>query len=74
MHTQQEWEDARDLDSLLGGIDFNEMLSNVFNKAYEQKPELFAGAQWINNEYGYPLWVRPGVDWVPDDDEEDDFF
>lgn len=49
----------------------------IYETAFERNPEVFGDIRWINNEDGLPLWVRPGVEWIPDyeledDDEEDD--
>jgi hypothetical protein len=50
----------------------------IYSTAYDRRPELFNKLQWINNDDGMPLWVRPGVEWKPeydlsydDDDDED---
>lgn len=53
-------------------VDF-ERLEEIYATAYERDPEAFDGVQWVNNEEGMPLWVRPGVEWQTDLDDEDDY-
>ena len=45
---------------------------DVYGEAYDRRPELFDKLLWINDEDGMPLWVRPGVDWIPDHELDDD--
>ena len=52
-----------------------DMRCSVLETLFEEQPELLADIPWINDDNGMPLWVRPGVTWIPDhelDDEEDD--
>jgi long-subunit fatty acid transport protein len=74
LFTKEQWEDARGTDYFLGTYDFNDMLSQVMGLAFERSPNTFNGVQWINDDYGFPLWVRPGVEWSADDDDEEDFY
>jgi|TARA_R110002012_G_scaffold201511_1_gene370446 hypothetical protein len=55
------------------GIDiiYYDMQSETYNALYDENPSLFEGFQWINSEDGMPLWVRPGVNWVPDYEYDD---
>jgi hypothetical protein len=45
----------------------------VMETCFEEKPELFEGIRWINDENGMPLWVQPGVEWTIEEDDEDEF-
>ena len=50
------------------------MRCSVLEALFEEQPELFEGSSWMNDDNGMPLWVRPGVTWIPDfelDDEDD---
>lgn len=40
----------------------------VMEACFEERPELFEGIKWVNDDNGMPLWVRPGVEWSVDDD------
>lgn len=70
LYSKEEWDFAKGTDELLGLSEHYQMSTKVFDVAFERHPELFEGCQWFNNEDGLPLWVRPGVEWVPDDDED----
>ena len=72
LYSQEEWETAKGIDDLLGLSEHNDMCSEVFNLAFERRPELFKDIQWVNSDYGFPLWVRPGVEWRLEDDEDED--
>lgn len=48
------------------------MQCSVFESLFEDQPELFKDYQWINSEQGMPLWVRPGVEWTLDDEDDDE--
>ena len=74
LFTKDQWDYARGTDSYLGTYTFNDMLSQVMGLAFERSPDTFGGVQWINDDFGIPLWVRPGVEWSPDDDDEDEDF
>lgn len=52
--------------------DLYEMRWEVLATVFERDPELFEGINWINDDNGMPLWVRPGVNWIPDFELEDD--
>lgn len=64
LYTKAEWQEAIDNDGPLQ-MTHLEMLSEVYDKAFERDPEAFGNIQWINSEYGMPAWVRPGVEWSP---------
>lgn len=67
LYSKDEWDEARkDTGSL--GMELLDMQTNVYDKAFETKPETFNGIQWINSDFGIPAWVRPGVEWSPSDD------
>ena len=71
---KETWEERRNKFEDVGiDILYYDMQCAVFEKLYEQKPNLFTNYQWINDETGMPLWVRPGVDWVPQQDLDDEY-
>ena len=53
-----------------------EMLQEIYDSVYEENPEVFDGIQWLDSDLGLPVWVRPGVEWIPahelEDDDDDD--
>ena len=57
------------------GIDCKlyQMQCEVFEKLYNEQPDYFTGYQWINSDDGMPLWVRPGVEWLTQDELEDEY-
>lgn len=73
LFTDEEWEEADQIDDFLGTSDSNDMLSQVLEVAYERSPECFEDIQWVNTEYGFPLWVKPGVEWESENSNDDDF-
>jgi hypothetical protein len=67
LYTKHEWEVAERAHKSLGiSFEYYEMQCEVFDSLYEDNPGLFDNYQWINAEDGMPLWVRPGVEWIPD--------
>lgn len=48
----------------------------VFAVAFERDPEAFDGIQFLNDEDGLPLWVRPGYEdqWKSNHEFEDEDF
>lgn len=76
LYTQEEWDKAaKEADERGFSLDFNLMREEGFAATYEKHPELFDGISYINSEDGFPLWVREGVEWIPDhelDDDDDD--
>jgi hypothetical protein len=71
LFTDEQWEEANQFDSLMGTSDSSDMLSQVLETAFEREPHAFNNVQWINSEYGFPLWVRPGVEWQTDYDDDE---
>ena len=64
---QEEWDKQNAIYDQRGiNFELNCMIEDVITDVFTTKPELFEGAQWINDDNGLPLWVRPGVEWVPD--------
>lgn len=74
LYPKSNWETSRkNYDSLGLDIEYYDMQCATFDALYEEDPALFDGFQWINSEDGMPLWVRPGIDWIPDHELEDDY-
>jgi len=74
LYTEHEWTVAQRAYECLGiSIEYYEMQCEVFDALYEDKPELFTEYQWINADDGMPLWVRPGVEWIPEHFYEEDY-
>ena len=74
LFSKEQWNEASELDDLLGTTDSTDMLCQVLDVVFERKPEVFESIQWINTEFGFPLWVRPGVDWEPQDNDNEDYY
>jgi hypothetical protein len=74
LFSKDDWDEARGTDSLIGSTEYNDMLSQVLDAAFNRQPESFKGMQWINTEWGFPLWVRPGVEWEPEEDDDEDYY
>lgn len=71
---EPEWVAAKNQFEEIGiNTEYYDMRCTVFETAYDRYPHLFERYQWINDENGMPLWVRPGVDWVPDYELEDNY-
>jgi hypothetical protein len=49
-----------------------EMLQEIHDAVYEENPEVFDGIDWLDSDLGLPLWVRPGAEWIPAHELEDD--
>jgi hypothetical protein len=73
LYSKSEW-DARKKIYEDRGIDtvYYDMQCETFNAVYSEQPELFEDYDWINTEDGFPLWVKPGVDWIPEHEIEFD--
>jgi len=74
LFTKDQWEEANQVDGLLGLSETTDMMCQVLDVAFERNPNVFESIQWINSDYGFPLWVRPGVEWSPEDDDDDDWY
>jgi hypothetical protein len=74
LFTKEQWEEAGQFDDLMGTSDSTDMLCQVLDAAFERNPDVFESIQWINSDYGFPLWVRPGVEWEPENDDDDDWY
>ena len=69
---QDEWDKQNAIHAQRGiNFELNCMMEDVITDVFNSKPELFEGAEWINDCSGLPLWVRPGVEWIPDHEIED---
>lgn len=66
LFTIKEWENARGIDQFMGLIDSYGMVEETVRVAYERRPDIFDGINWINSDLGFPLWVREGVEWQPE--------
>jgi hypothetical protein len=49
-----------------------EQMCEIYQVAFERRPDVFEGLRWINDEGGMPLWVKQGVEWELDQDYDDD--
>ena len=73
LYSQDDWETSRSNYETIGiDIEYYDMQCHALDELFTTKPDLFEGYQWINSEDGMPLWVRPGVDWRPEYEYEDD--
>jgi hypothetical protein len=73
LFTAEEWDKYKQQYDQIGlSTDLYEMRWEVLATVFERRPELFDGIQWINDDNGMPLWVRPGVTWIPDFELDDD--
>lgn len=74
LYDQKVWKERRAKHEDVG-IDFAyyDMQCEVFEKLYNETPDLFQNYQWINDDSGMPLWVRPGVNWVPQHELDDEY-
>ena len=69
LYPEADWDFHRSKYEKVGiNYHFHDMQCETFEAVYDQQPELFDGCQWINSSDGLPLWVRPGVKWIPDYD------
>ena len=55
------------------GFELYDCKCEVLEALFEKEPELFSDYRWINDESGMPLWVRPGVDWIPQHEIDGDY-
>lgn len=75
LYSKEEWETSRSNYETIGiDIEYYDMQCHAFESLFAEKPDLFDNYQWINSEDGMPLWVRPGVDWIPEHEEDDHYF
>ena len=66
LYSKKQWEDVTADESNHGlNMEHLSMLEEVYSTAYTRNPDVFNGIQWINSDYGMPAWVRPGVEWEP---------
>jgi len=73
LYPKEEWDKQNAIYEERGiNFELNCMLEEALDKTFEVSPELFEGANWFNDDNGLPLWIRPGVEWVPDNELEDD--
>jgi hypothetical protein len=73
IYTKEQWTEAHDIQEQTGlNFDLNEMCNHVLGVLFEEKPYLFQGIRWMNDDSGMPIWVRPGVEWQLDTDYEED--
>lgn len=47
-------------------VEYEDLMGQVISACYAREPGIFGSIQWFNTDLGTPLWVRPGVDWIPD--------
>jgi hypothetical protein len=73
LYSEDEWQ-KQDAIYQERGINFelNCMLEETLSDLFGSNPDLFQGSNWLNDDNGLPLWVRPGVEWVPDNELDDD--
>lgn len=65
LYSDEEWKAVQNTDKNHVGMKYFDMLSTVYQAAFERRPEVFKNIHWVNSEEGFPLWVRPGLDWTP---------
>lgn len=72
LYSSEEWSSGKNRYEKYG-IDsgFYDMQCTTFQAVFDEHPQLFNGFQWIDSEDGMPLWVRPGVNWTPDNHAEE---
>lgn len=74
MFPPETWKPLEEQEEKIGlCTELYDMRCEVFETCFEEKPELFEGLRWINDDNGMPLWVKPGVEWTIEDDNDDDF-
>ena len=47
-------------------VEYEDLLGQIIDACYSREPTLFGAIQWFNTDLGTPLWVKPGVNWIPD--------
>lgn len=73
LYSKAEWKESRANYEKFGiDVNYYDMQCEVFETLFESEPKLFDGYEWINSEDGMPLWVRPGAEWIPEHELEDD--
>lgn len=73
LYPKEEWDrlNAEQERRTIAPFELNIMREEVYEECFKQKPELFEGVQWINSDEGMPLWVREGVEWIPEHELDD---
>jgi hypothetical protein len=72
LFTEDEWRPHIEQCERLGlCTELYDMRCHVIETVYSEQPELFEGVTWMNDDNGMPLWVRPGVTWMPDQLDDD---
>lgn len=73
LYPQEEWDKVNaEYDKRGICFELNCMLEDTITDLFGTNPELFEGANWINDDNGLPLWVREGVEWKPDTEVDED--
>lgn len=78
LYPQEEWDKQnQELERIsISPFELLVMRQAVYEEGFRRRPEIFEGINWINSDEGMPLWVREGVEWIPDyelDDESEDY-
>lgn len=74
LYDKSEWEQRnKSYDKFGLDIQLYDMKCSVFETLFDEQPDMFADYQWINDDNGMPLWVRPGVEWIPEYELEDEY-
>jgi hypothetical protein len=73
LYSDDEWQVGLAQFEKIGlSTELYDMRCHVLETVFEESPDLFEGIDWMNDDNGMPLWVRPGVKWIPDFQLEDD--
>lgn len=67
LFTDEQWHQAETSPSMIVQLEYNDMMSEVLDSVYTERPELFKDISWVNDDCGFPLWVKPGVVWEPEE-------
>ena len=72
LYSKDAWKVEQDNYDKLGLMspEFDMMLTHTHDILFERHPHLFDGMSFIESECGMPLWVRPGVEWIPSHERE----
>jgi hypothetical protein len=66
LYTPDEWQQHISQYEDIGlSTELYDMRCHVLEELYELDPSLFDDINWMNDDNGMPLWVRPGVTWIP---------
>jgi hypothetical protein len=72
LYSKERWEPLQKQHNDIGlCTELYDLRCDVVETCFTERPELFEGIQWINDENGMPLWVKPGVEWTIEDDYDD---